>query len=276
GSKARVWRTGERLWGSEMSRKGRVAKSTLGSTRDSFVFAVTAQGKAVGVLSFTSRGVRKPDDRMLQAVQVIGSQIGQFLQRKQAEQVMRESEERFRALTELSSDFYWETDAEHGMVPTSYDVDRRAVIPAASRFGKKRWDLPSTRPDAAGWAAHRAAMEAHQPFRDFEFARIGDDGVERHLSISGAPVFDAAGSFKGYRGVGKDITARKRAEQLQRLEHTVTRSLAEADNPAAAVKAAIRAVCETEGWECGRYFRPDAKANVLRLDVAWGVPNEAV
>src|SRR6185503_15297520 len=275
-SKVRVWRTGQPLWTCEVARDGGLARSTLGSSRDAFAFAVVSGGESIGVVSVTSRTVREPDAPLLQTVRVIGSQIGQFLQRKQAEQVMRESEERFRALTELSSDFYWETDAEHCMVPTSYDVDRRAVIPAASRFGKKRWDLPSTRPDAAGWAAHRAAMEAHQPFRDFEFARIGDDGIERHLSISGAPVFDAAGRFKGYRGVGTEITSRKRAEQLQLLEHTVTRSLSQADDAAAGVQAAIRAVCETESWECGRYFRADTKAGVLRLEVAWGVPNEAV
>ena len=270
---------GEPQWVADVSEDSRVRYQKMAhehSMRGAFMFPVIAQGGALGVLSFTSREIREPDARLLDAARVIGSQIGQFLQRSAAEQEVRESEERFRALTELSSDFYWESDAEHRMVPTGYDVDHRPVIPTGSRFGKTRWELASTHPDAAGWAAHRAAMEAHRPFRDFEFARIGEDGVEHHLSISGAPVFDAAGGFKGYRGLGKDITARKRSEQLLLLEHTVTRSLSAAEDSAAAVEAAIRAVCETEGWECGRYFRPDAKAGLLRMEVAWGVPNEAV
>ncbi len=52
-------------------------------------------------------------------------------------------------------------------------------------------------------------LDAHVPFRNFELSRLGDDGSERFISISGDPVFDAAGAFKGYRGVGTDITERK-------------------------------------------------------------------
>jgi diguanylate cyclase (GGDEF)-like protein/PAS domain S-box-containing protein len=246
------------------------------SMRGAFMFAVMAQGSALGVLSFTSREIREPDQRLLQAVRMIGSQIGQFLKRKEAEEVTRQSEERFRALTELSSDWYWEQDENFRFTRMGNAAAAASAGGPRSGVGQTRWDVPALNMTEADWAAHRAVLEAHQPFRDLELHRLTADGKLKYTSISGAPVFDAAGSFKGYRGVGKDITARKRAEQLQRLEHTVTRSLAEADDSPAALKAAIRAVCETEGWECGRYFRPDAKANVLRLEVAWGVEHEAV
>jgi diguanylate cyclase (GGDEF)-like protein len=141
--------------------------------------------------------------------------VGQFIQRKQAEEVRRESEERFRSLTNLSSDFYWETDAGHRMLQTDYAGQHQPVIPRGQRFGKTRWEIPSTYPDASGWAAHRATLEAHLPFRDFELARIDDQGVERYLSISGEPMFDAESRFRGFRGVGKDITPRKQAEERQ-------------------------------------------------------------
>src|SRR5262249_43749031 len=154
--------------------------------------------------------------RLLQAVGVIGSQIGQFVRRKQAEEMTRTGEERFRSLTALSSDFYWETDAQHRLVETEYDRKVQRVVPRSIRSGKTRWELPSIYPDAEGWAAHRATVEAHQPFRNFELGRIDADGVERHLSISGEPLFDAEGNFTGYRGVGTDITARKRAEKVLR------------------------------------------------------------
>src|SRR5438105_5594860 len=127
-------------------------------------------------------------------------------------QSLRESEARFRSLLALSSDFYWETDVEHRVVQIEHDLPEHPVASRA-QVGKARWETPSTYPDAQGWAAHRATLEAHLPFRDFELARLDADGGERHRLISGEPVFDVSGVFKGYRGVGKDITRLRRAEE---------------------------------------------------------------
>lgn len=132
---------------------------------------------------------------------------------------LRESETRFRALTEMSSDFYWESDAEHRLTQrgsAAADPGRVSLFRQGAQIGKRRWEVPYLSPDEEGWRAHRAVLDAHRPFRDFELSRLGDDGTERFISISGDPVFDAAGRFTGYRGVGTDITARKRAEQALR------------------------------------------------------------
>jgi len=121
---------------------------------------------------------------------------------------LRESEARFRNLTEMSSDFHWETDPRHRLVRTS------AAMPGGvpNALGKRRWQIPSLTPDAAGWRAHEATLDAHRPFRGFEVSRLADDGTVQHITISGDPVFDPVGCFMGYRGVGTDISARKRYE----------------------------------------------------------------
>jgi len=144
---------------------------------------------------------------------------GALIQEKAA---LAESEARFRSLTEMSSDFYWESDAEHRLTQRSASKSEAAgsVFHLASPIGQHRWDIPYISPDQSGWLKHRAMLEAHLPFRDFEISRLAADGAEHHISISGDPVFDGSGEFKGYRGVGTDITERKLAEANLRVAAT--------------------------------------------------------
>ena len=176
--------------------------------------------------------------------------------RKKAKRGLRESEARFRSLTELSSDVYWEQDAQHRFTMVSGTSPALQEASRAQMIGKRRWDRHYFNMTEAAWAAHRADLDAHRPFRDLELGRVNEAGEKVWISVSGEPMIDDAGAFKGYHGVGRDITQRKRAQQLRELEHTVTRSLAEADSVPEALQGAIRAVCTTEGWECGRYFAP--------------------
>src|SRR5258706_10622684 len=122
--------------------------------------------------------------------------------------------ERFRSLMRMSSELYWETDAEHRLGELIYGAARSADLPREQLLGKTRWEIPSVYPDAALWQAEVEALEARRPFRDFEFARRHADGQTRHYSISGEPVFAARGKFLGYRGVGREITQRKPLEQV--------------------------------------------------------------
>ena len=130
------------------------------------------------------------------------------------------AEQRFLSYLRLSSEFYWETDAEHRLRELLYGAGHRIALPRERMLGKKRWEVPSVFPDAAGWRAHAATLDARLPFRGFEFARPQPDGEIRHYTVSGEPIFDGGGEFRGYRGVGREITERKRAEQtLTRLTH---------------------------------------------------------
>ena len=154
-------------------------------------------------------------------------------ERKRAEDELRESEERFRTIVQFSFDVYWESDAQHRFIRQVF-AEGLADAPApGSEIGKTRWEVPYLEPDAEAWRNHRETLDAHLPFRDFELARPAPDGGKRHVSVSGLPVFDKSGRFIGYRGVGRHITDRKRAEEAlrrseaylaeaQRLSHTGT------------------------------------------------------
>jgi diguanylate cyclase (GGDEF)-like protein/PAS domain S-box-containing protein len=141
---------------------------------------------------------------------VIGSKIIRLRLR------LGESESRFRSLAEMSSDLYWETDALHRIskrASSDPGVRDASIFRHGVAIGQRRWDVPSLVPDEAGWQAHREVLDARLPFRNLQVSRVAADGGERHVSISGEPVFDPDGVFLGYRGVGTDITERKRSEQ---------------------------------------------------------------
>ena len=133
--------------------------------------------------------------------------------RRRGEQAVRASEERFRALVQFSFDVYWETDAEHRFTRQEFS-ERLTDAPAGEvEIGKTRWEIPYVEPDEEAWRKHRATLDAHLPFRDFELARATADGGTRYVSVAGIPAFDEIGRFVGYRGVGRHITERKRAER---------------------------------------------------------------
>ena len=144
--------------------------------------------------------------------------VTDITERKQAEERLRYSEARFRALTELSSDWYWEQDAQFRFVRVDGNTDVSRVMPPQQYLGATRWDSGAEGVTPAQWAAHQAALEAHEVFHDFEMQRRRPDGSLMWVAISGAPIFDAQGCFTGYRGIGRDISTRRSDEdKIERL-----------------------------------------------------------
>ena len=143
---------------------------------------------------------------------------------RQREQAILASEARFRDLSAMASDWFWEQDEQFRFTyfstgDATFDLEQTGIV-LTSLLGKTRWEIPIDM-TAEQWAEHRSMLEAHQPFRDFEYRRYLDGGAEHWFSVNGQPRFDAAGRFVGYHGTGRDITERKQAEARQRLAAVV-------------------------------------------------------
>jgi PAS domain S-box-containing protein len=140
-------------------------------------------------------------------------------ERRQAERELRDSEQRFRSLTALSSDWYWEQDEQFRLTSMSSRFTERTGLDSTPYIGQKRWERPALNLTEADWERHRAQLERHEPFFDFEMERKGSDGNSVWISLSGEPVFGEGRRFLGYRGVGTDVTERKRAQAVLRAAY---------------------------------------------------------
>jgi diguanylate cyclase (GGDEF)-like protein/PAS domain S-box-containing protein len=129
---------------------------------------------------------------------------------------MRESEARFRSLTEMLADWYWEMDEQFRFTSISGRVEATTGVRPDSLIGRTRWEIEGLEPADGTWDPHREDLEAHRPFREFPVRRELADGSVRHALLSGDPVLDDVGEFHGYRGVGRDVTQQVVAEQALR------------------------------------------------------------
>lgn len=124
---------------------------------------------------------------------------------------------RLRDFVESASDWFWETDAELRYIYFSERYKEATGVTTESRLGRKRGAFRLDGYEDGDWRAHLADLENRRPFRDFTFAYLDNDGKRRVARVSGRPVFDGSGTFVGYRGVGRDITAEVAAEERIRF-----------------------------------------------------------
>jgi PAS domain S-box-containing protein len=154
---------------------------------------------------------------------VVGIGLLKMVKRSLAEAEERTT--RFRGLLGMAVDWYWEMDREFRFTHVAEERPGASGLDLNARLGKAPWELDGMGLSDDELDAHRADLESHRPFHGMVARRVGTDGSSRWVSISGEPRFDAQGNFRGYWGVGRDVTNEVAAEQTVQATETRYREL---------------------------------------------------
>jgi PAS domain S-box-containing protein len=133
--------------------------------------------------------------------------------RKKTEEALRGSEERFRSLAETTSDWIWEVDTNGIYTYVSPKVKDLLGYEPDEVIGKTPFDLMIPNEAKNVSEKFRAIVESRRPFTGLENTNLRKDGRYVVLETSGVPFFDPSGNLLGYRGIDRDITERRKAEE---------------------------------------------------------------
>jgi PAS domain S-box-containing protein len=139
-----------------------------------------------------------------------------------------DSEHRYRELFEVASDWFWETDPEGRVTFISPNVEAALGVSPASYLGKRLVDAEDVVIERESAKTAFAAMRAREPYRDLVYLRQLPSGRRVWVNSSGAPFYDAEGTFLGYRGIARDVTTQIEAERALQQSEQRFRQLFEA------------------------------------------------
>ncbi len=181
---------------------------------------------------------RQAADTILQTALVFAAVIGltallvaMTYRRERIQADLLVSEARYRHFTEATSDWFWEMDAELRFTHFSGRFEEVFGVPSSILLGRRRQDMANPGETPAAWQQHLDDLRARRPFRDFTYKPDMGTGRDIYCRLSGQPVFADDGTFLGYRGTGRDVTAEvladRRANQARELLSNALEKIAE-------------------------------------------------
>jgi PAS domain S-box-containing protein len=240
GLPGRVWQSGEPHWLTNLANDEnfpRIACAVQEGLRSAYGFPSLLGDRVTGVLEFFSRELREPDEEMIKWISAVGNHIGQLIERKRAEEALRDSEVHFRSVSESASDAMITVNERSEIISLNPAVQDIFGYPMAELVGAP---LTMLMPEyirhvhRAGIDRYLTTNQKHISWRAVELPGLHKDGHEIPLEIS-----FCEWTRKGTRyftGIVRDVTERKlaeetlrrtREERLRELERVRTRIAAD-------------------------------------------------
>jgi diguanylate cyclase (GGDEF)-like protein len=186
------------------------SSATLVAVLDALAVACLAGGLFAWMLAARSARLKPADPSGEVATVVAGAQS--------RIKTAMDGEHGLMSLLELSCDWYWEMDESLRFTAVQSTHRGKLTLKDEEVLGRRLWELEGELIRPATWAEHQAVLESRQPFHDLTVRRWHPSGGAVYHASSGDPVFDSSGRFRGYRGVGKDITDQIRSQEwIERL-----------------------------------------------------------
>jgi PAS domain S-box-containing protein len=198
------------------------------------------------------------------------SYIRDITRRKQAEQGLRESEERLQLALEAGGMGVWDWDTcSNALQWSSEHFTIMGLKPFSTTPTYQTW-ADRVHPDdrAAVTAERQRAIAERGPYRA-EYRIVLPDGSQRWAISRGEAVYKAGGECVRLMGVTIDVTDRKRAESRLNLQYQITRVLSTSACLGDAAPALIQTICESFEWHCGEIWQVSAQAEVLTYLEGW-------
>ncbi len=218
GLPGRVWESGKPVWIPDVAADEnfpRWAAAKEAGLHSAFSFPILAGKEVIGVVEFFSHEIRQPDEELLRNFAVLGSQLGQFSERKRGEAALRSSEAHTKAIVQASLDCILTIDHEGKILEFNPAAETIFGYPRAKVLGMEMAEViipPSLRErHRQGMARYLATGEARVMGKRIEIVAMRSDGSEFPVELAIARL-DAEGPPM-FTGFIRDITERKRAEE---------------------------------------------------------------